>query len=62
MKLYIHIHTYIYLLVEVKVLVAQSCLTLCDPLNCSLPGFSVYGISPARIPEWVAMPGSRISS
>ena len=43
-------------------LVTQSCLTLCDPLNCSLPGFSVHGILQTRIMEWVAMPSSRGSS
>ena len=31
----------------------QSCLTLCDPMNCSLPGFSVHGILQARTLEWV---------
>ena len=35
---------------------------LCDPLDCSLPGSSVYGISQARILEWVAIPFSRGSS
>ena len=40
-------------------LVDQSCLTLCDPVNCSLPGFSVCGIFQARILEWVAMSFSR---
>ena len=44
---------------KVKVLVAQSCLTLCDPMNCSLPGSSVQGILQARILEWVAMASSR---
>ena len=34
--------------------VAQSCLTLCDPMNCSLSGSSVHGIFQARVPEWVA--------
>ena len=34
---------------EVEVLVTQSCLTLCDPVVCSLPGFSVPGILQARI-------------
>ena len=34
----------------------QSCLTLCKPMDCSLPGSSVHGISQARILEWVAMP------
>ena len=38
------------------------CLTLCDPVDCSLPGSSVHGILQARIPEWVAMPSSRGSS
>ena len=33
----------------------QLCLTLCDSINCSLPGSSVHGISQARILEWVAM-------
>ena len=35
--------------------VAKSCLTLCDPMNYSLPGSSVYGILQARILEWVAI-------
>ena len=38
---------------------AQSCLTLCDPMDCSPPGFSVHRILQARIQEWVAMPSSR---
>ena len=37
----------------------QSCLTLCDPMDCSSPGSSVHGILQARILEWVAMPPSR---
>ena len=40
----------------------QSCLTLCDPMDCSLPGSSVHGILQAGILEWVAMPSSRGSS
>ena len=40
---------------------AQSCPTLCDPMDCSLPGSPVCGIFQARILEWVAMP-SRGSS
>ena len=39
--------------------VAQSCPTLCDPMDCSPPGSSVYGILQARILQWVAMPSSR---
>ena len=35
--------------------VAQSCLTLCDPVNCNLPGSSLHGILQARILEWVAI-------
>ena len=38
---------------------AQLCPTLCDPLNCNLPGFSVHGISQARILERVAISSSR---
>ena len=41
---------------------AQSCLTLCDTTDCSLPGSSVLGISQARILEWVAISSSRASS
>ena len=36
-------------------LVSKSSLTLCDPMDCSLPGFSVHGIFRARILEWVAI-------
>ena len=43
-------------------LVAKSCLTLCDPRYCSLPGSSVHGILQARILEWVAIFFSRGSS
>ena len=42
--------------------VAQSCLTLCDPMDCSPPGSSVHGILQARILEWVATSFSRESS
>ena len=34
----------------------QSCLTVGNPVDCSLPGFSVHGISQARILVWVTMP------
>ena len=44
---------------KVKVLVTQSYLTLCYPMDFSLPGSSVYGILQARILEWVAIPFSR---
>ena len=42
--------------------VAQACLTLCNAMDCSLPGSSVHGILQARILEWVAVPFSRVSS
>ena len=40
---------------ELGTLVAQSCPTLCDPVDCSPPGSSVHGISQARILEWGAI-------
>ena len=40
----------------------QSCLTLCNPMDCSLPGPSVHESLQARILEWVAVPSSRDSS
>ena len=42
--------------------VAQSCPTLCDPMDCSLLGFPVDGVFQARILEWVAISFSRRSS
>ena len=42
--------------------VAQSCLTLCDPMDCSSPGFSVLGILQARILDWDYISFSRGSS
>ena len=42
-------------------LVAKSCLTLCDPMDCSLPGSPVHGISQARILEWAAISSSKRS-
>jgi len=44
---------------EGKVLVAQLCPTLCNPMDCSPLGSSVQGILQARILEWVAIPFSR---
>ena len=43
-------------------LVAQLCLTLCNPMEWSPPGSSVHGILQARILEWITMPSSRGSS
>ena len=44
------------------VLVTQSCPTLCNPMDCSPPGFFLHGILQARTLGWVAMPFSRVSS
>ena len=49
-------------LVSVMCVHAQACLTLCDPVDCSPPGFSVHGILQARVLEWVAISSSRGSS
>ena len=35
--------------------VAQSCLTLSDPMDCSLPGSSIHGIFQAKVLEWFAI-------
>ena len=40
--------------------VAQSCLTLCDPMDCGLPGYSVHGIFQARVLEWGATAFSKL--
>ena len=42
--------------------VTQSCPTLCDPIDCSLPGSSIHGIFQTRILEWVTISFSRRSS
>ena len=47
---------------KVKVLVTQSCPTLCNPMDCNPPGSCVHGILQARILEWVVIPFSRGSS
>ena len=52
----------IYFIHESESEVAQLCLTLCDPVDCSLPGSSLHGILQARILEWVAISFSRGSS
>ena len=56
-----------YTFIEMTILVlesevTQSCPTLCDPMGCSLPGFSIHGISQARILEWLASSFTRGSS
>ena len=40
--------------------VTQSCLTLCDPMDCSLPGSSVHGIFQAGVLEWGAIAFSKL--
>ena len=49
-------------LISTCMLVAQSYLTQCDPMDCSPPGFSVHELLHAIILEWTAMPSSRGSS
>ena len=46
----------VFIIYPVCVLVAQSCPTLCDPMDCSLPGSSVLGILQARMLEWLPFP------
>ena len=60
----VSIHLCVKLMCEVKKWneVAQSYLTLCNPMDCSPPGCSVHGILQARILEWVAISFSRGSS
>ena len=53
---------HIILFMHVNVLVAQSCPTLCNPMDGSPPGSSVHGILQARILKWIAIPFSRRSS
>ena len=45
-----------------KVKISQSCPTLCNPMDCSLPGFSLRGILQARVLQWVAISFFRGSS
>ena len=41
--------------------VSQSCLTLCDPMDCSQPGSSIHGLFQARVLEWVVISFSNLS-
>ena len=52
-----HVYVYFY-----ACLCSQSSLTLCDPVNCSPSGSSIYGILQTRILEWIAISYSRGSS
>ena len=49
----------LYCQIKQSALSAQSCQTICDPMDCSPPGSCVHGILQARILEWVAIPFSR---
>ena len=60
--LHFFMKAHVKLVLQVKVLVFQSCPTLCNPMDYSLPGSSVYGILQARILEWVAVLFSKGSS
>ena len=53
---------FLILRLKVRVLVTQSCPTLCDPMDCRPPGSSVHGNLQARILKWVAISYSRRSS
>ena len=57
-----HFPTEVECVCESESEVDQLCLTLCDPMDGSLPGSSVHGILQARILEWVAISFSRGSS
>ena len=54
--------TYMYTHTHIHAKLLPSCLTLCDPMGCSLSGASVHEILQARIHHWVAMPSSKGSS
>ena len=57
--IYCHPAYLTYMQTEKRKLITQLCLIFCDPMDCSLPGFSVYGILQARVREWVAISFSR---
>ena len=57
--IYLYIYTHIYICVCVHAKSLQSCLTLCDPMDCSLPGSFVHEILQARTLEWVVIFFSR---
>ena len=57
-----HLRCLLKLWVNVRVLITQSNLNLCNPMDCSLPGSSVHATLQARIMEWVAITFSRVSS
>ena len=57
----VYIYIYIYMLYEcMHAKLLQSGLTLCDPMNCSSPGFSVHVIFQARVLKWIDMLSSKM--
>ena len=60
--LHFYINTNLYNFINVCANLLQLCLTVCVPMDYSLPRSSVHGILQARILEWVVMPASRGSS
>ena len=62
LSLYIYIYTHTHTHTHIYAQLIQSCLTLCDPMDCRLPGSSAHGIFQARILEWDALSFSRGSS
>jgi len=57
-KVFLFSHEALSLVAAAAAKSLQWCLTLCDPMDCSLPGFSVHGILQARTLEWVAISSS----
>ena len=60
--MHINIHMGCVYICGIDIGVTHSCPTLCDPMDCSLPGSSVHGIFQARVLEWVTIAFSRRSS
>ena len=54
-KIQVQLDIYVLMYMRVQVLVAQSCLILCDHMDCSLPGSSIHGSLHAGALEWVAI-------
>ena len=60
--IYYSLKYYYYENESVKVLVAQPCPSVCNPMDCSPPGYCVHGIFQVRVLKWVAIPFSKGSS
>ena len=52
----LHTPSHLWLPILMKSEVTQSCLTLCNPMDCSLPGSSIHGIFKATVLEWLLFP------